>query len=52
MNKDIKTLQKLRLKEEKKYRIGFNLLHKSRKYLEQAKSLSFQRQKLDEQLFS
>jgi hypothetical protein len=52
MDKDIKTLKKLRLKEEQKYRLGFNFQAKARKYLEEAKQLSFQRQRLDEQVFS
>ena len=38
--------------KEQKYRLGFNFQAKARKYLEEAKQLSFQRQRLDEQVFS
>ena len=50
MNNNIKTLQKLRQKEEIKYRLGFNFQAKARKYLEEAKRISFERQRVQEQV--
>jgi len=50
MIKSIKELQRLRDKEERKYRLGLNFQAKARKYLEEAKSLSFQRQRVQEQI--
>ena len=52
MDKDIKTLKKLRLKEEQKYRLGFDLQARARRCLEEAKQLSFLRQRLNEQVFN
>ena len=52
MNKDIKTLIRLRQMEERKFRLGFNFQAKARKYLEEAKRISFQRQRVQEQVVS
>lgn len=45
-------LQKLRDKEEKKYSLGYALQAKARKYLEEAKELSFKRQRVQEEILT
>jgi len=51
MDKNIKTeLQRLRDREEKKYQLGLNFQAKARKYLEEARRISFQRQRVQEEL--
>ncbi len=43
-------LQKLRDREERNYQLGLTFQAKARKYLEQAKQLSFKRQRVQEEL--
>ena len=45
-----KTLQRLRDKEQKKYELGLAFQAKARKYLEEAKKLSFKRLRVQEEL--
>ena len=45
-----KTLQRLRDKEQKKYELGLAFQAKARKYLEEAKKISFQRLRVQEEL--
>jgi len=45
-----KTLQRLRDKEQKKYELGLAFQAKARKYLDEAKKLSFQRLRVQEEL--
>jgi DNA repair ATPase RecN len=50
MTVSLKELQRLRDREEKKYQLGLNFQAKARKYLEEAKKISFQRQRVQEEL--
>jgi len=45
-----RTLQRLRDKEQKKYELGLNFQAKARKYLEEARRLSFKRLRVQEEL--
>ena len=45
-----KELQRLRDREERNYQLGLNFQAKARRYLEQAKQLSFKRQRVQEEL--
>ena len=47
-----KTLQRLRDKEQKKYELGLTFQARARKYLEEAKRISFQRIRVQEELTS
>jgi GH18 family chitinase len=50
MTKVRQELQKLRDKEQKKYELGLAFQAKARKYFEEAKQLTFQVQRVQEEL--
>lgn len=52
MKINIKTLTRLRDKEEKKYQLGRAFEAKAKKYLQEAKRISFERLRVQERLTS